>query len=209
MTLDQVVQEIRDNIVSQLSFKNDEPGETKNKESIIRFINRASRVLNSDLALSQKSTVISIDGTLDQPTYDNYLGDDFISMISITDVYGVDFPINDPTRSHSIYIDELSRTISIPFPVPGTSYGLSFINELPTYTIDDVLEPFKFPSELLELLYQQVGYLAYLSINPSMSADNNTYYLRYKEGLRLAKLAGRTSVEDYITNRNLAKKGFV
>lgn len=210
MTIGDVVQDIRDNIVSQLSFKKDDDGNHDNTDALIRFINRAQRVVNTDLSLKLNNQELIVPDT-DSPSIQYTLNSDFVSALSATNALGHSVPINDPTRANSIFIDEFEKIVEVSNPIAGVNISIEYIAALDDYTYDDIANNkiFAFPSELMELLYQQVGYLAYLSINPTMQAENNTYYLRYASALSMAKSGGYTTIEDYIVDRRLAAKGFV
>ena len=131
---------------------------------------------------------------------------------------GTEIPINDESTN---IISDIDYNVSILFPTPFEMLVKGTDNNTPprddislvyiaapdkvTVTTDFI----DLPETYTEALIDFVAYKAHAAVSGDLKAENNTYYLRYREAIKSIKLTGLANPDNLDSNTKLTDRGFV
>ena len=181
---------------------------------MINFINLANSELHKKFALISKEMVF----TDVKPNSLHAIPTDFLYAISASYKDGTEIPINDESTN---IISDIDYNVSILFPTPFEMLVKGTDNNTPprddislvyiaapdkvTVTTDFI----DLPETYTEALIDFVAYKAHAAVSGDLKAENNTYYLRYREAIKSIKLTGLANPDNLDSNTKLTDRGFV
>lgn len=185
-----------------------------NRDKIRTYINLANIELHKKFNILQKTMLLeyAVDGE------EFEIPDDFLHAISCTFEDGDEIPINntkitlDPISGKDInytvlFTDPKYAKIKGTDKDGRTSVILTYAAspKLATSTRSKLL----LPQVYTEALLNYSAYKAHAAITGDIKAENNTYYLRFRESCAQIEMSGLSNPDNLDTNTKLIDSGFV
>jgi hypothetical protein len=206
--------EIKQLAISDIGGSTPTDQQKENKASLITFINLANSELHKKFSLISKEMVF----TDVKPNSLHAIPTDFLYAISASYKDGTEIPINDESTK---YTDDIDYNVSILFPTPfemlvkGTDTetpprdDISLVYIAAPDKVTTTTDFIDLPETYTEALIEYVAYKAHAAVSGDMKAENNTYYLRYRESIKNIKLTGLANPDNLDSNTKLTDRGFV
>ena len=190
------------------------PTETqlKNQDKLRTYINLANIELHKKFDIIQKE--MELDNAIAGEEY--RLPDDFLHAINVTYTDGDEVAINN-TKKH--IVDGVDQLVSVLLTDPSKAIVKGTDSEgrvsmLLTYAASPALAKsvnikLYLSPTYTEALLNYAAYKAHASVSGDMKAENNTYYLRFRESCKQIQLLGLTNPDNLDSNTKLVDNGFV
>jgi len=183
-----------------------------NIDTLIGFLNLANIQIHKKFSLIQKEYVL--EGISHNKTFPIPI--DFMYPINAAFEDGVEVPINNERVN---IVDSVDNQVSVLFPSPFTAL-VKGTDELgrTDISIVYVATPKKLTSAndfidisdiYTEALLYYMAFKAFSSVDGSMQATNNTYYLRFVESCKNIVTDGLSSIDNLDSNIKLDERGYV
>ena len=204
--------EIRSLSISDIGGDTPTETQTKNRNTLISYLNLANIAVHTKFALLQKEFLL-------ENVQHNSLHSlplDFLYVISATFEDGTEIPINRDTVQK---VDDNDTALSVMFPAPYKALfkgvdslgrtDVSLIYTASPVTVKELTDFIDLSTVYTEAILNYMAYKAYASIQGDMQATNNTFYLRYNEDCKNIKQYGLTNSDNLDNNNKFDQRGFV
>lgn len=185
-----------------------------NQDKIRTYLNLANLELHKKFNISQKQMVL--DYVRDGEEYK--IPDDYLHVISCTWEDGEEIPIN----NGKIDLDPITNkdmNFSVMFNNPkyATIKGNDKDdrkNVILTYAAAPAIAKttrayLEIPQVYTEALLNYAAYKAHAAVNGDIKAENNTYFMRFKDSCTQIQMSGLVNPDNLDTNTKLEERGFI
>jgi hypothetical protein len=185
-----------------------------NQDKLRTYINLANIELHKKFNIMQKTLLLEY--AVDGEEFD--IPDDFLHAISCTFEDGTEIPINN-TKITLDPITNLDINYTVLFTDPKYARIKGTDKEdrktvILTYAASpklasSVRSKLLLPQVYTEALLNYAAYKAHAAITGDIKAENNTYYMRFRESCAQIEMSGLSNPDNLDTNTKLVDNGFV
>lgn len=185
-----------------------------NRDKIRTYLNLANIELHKKFNILQK--VEQLDFAVDGTDYN--VPDDFLHVISCTFTDGTEIPINnaninpDPTTkkdmNYSVMFTDPKLIVIKGYDKDDRDTVLMTYAATPKLA-KTVRTKLVLPQVYTEALLNYAAYKAHAAVNGDIKAENNTYFMRFKDSCNQIQMSGLFNPDNLDTNTKLEERGFI